>query len=143
MRIDVRRAYFYAPVQRPVFIEIPAEDRMPGDEDMVGELDFSLYGTRDAAQNWESAYSTFMEGIGFAKGRASPCIFRHSKRDLRVVVHGDDFTILGYEEDLDWFREHITRRFEVKIRGRKWKSYKMIFNFLISFILISKCTTKK
>ena len=31
--VDIKRAYFYAPVQRPVYIEIPKEDQMPGDED--------------------------------------------------------------------------------------------------------------
>ena len=36
---------------------------------------------------------------------------------LRAVVHGDDFTILGYEEDLDWFRRMISEEHEVKFRG--------------------------
>ena len=49
---DIKRAYFYAKVARPVFIEIPIEDRKPGNEGMVGKLNMSLYGARDAAQNW-------------------------------------------------------------------------------------------
>ena len=48
---DIKRAYFYAKVVRPVFIEIPVEDRKPGDDNLVGKFNFSLYGTRDAAQN--------------------------------------------------------------------------------------------
>ena len=52
LSIDVSRAYFYAKSIRPVFIQIPVEDRHPGDEGMVGRLNLSLYGTRDAAQNW-------------------------------------------------------------------------------------------
>ena len=34
------------------------------------------------------------------------------------MVHGDDFTLLGSEESLDWFREQIQSRYEVKLRGR-------------------------
>ena len=34
------------------------------------------------------------------------------------MVHGDDFTILGNEVDLDWFREEIAKKFEVKFRAR-------------------------
>ena len=34
--IDVKRTYFYAPVRTPIFIVLPAEDRLPGDEGMVG-----------------------------------------------------------------------------------------------------------
>ena len=33
-------------------------------------------------------------------------------------MHGDDFTILGDTEQLDWFRNKIADRFEVKFRGR-------------------------
>ncbi len=46
--------------------------------------------------------------FGFTKGLASPCVFYNEKRNLRVVVHGDDFTILGWANDLDWFKERIT-----------------------------------
>ena len=46
---DIKRAYFYARAVRPVYIEIPVEDRQPGDDGMVGRLNLSLYGTRDAA----------------------------------------------------------------------------------------------
>ena len=45
-------------------------------------------------------------------------MFKHSKRDIRVVVHGDDFTVLGYEEHLDWFKERISDKHEIKLRGR-------------------------
>ena len=35
LSVDVKRAYFYAPARRSIFIELPAEDRLPGDEDQV------------------------------------------------------------------------------------------------------------
>ena len=44
--IDIKRAYFHAAVQREVYVEIPVEDRMPGDEGMVGRLKVSLYDQR-------------------------------------------------------------------------------------------------
>ena len=37
---------------------------------------------------------------------------------MRLVVHGDDFTVLGLEEDLDWSRRKFSEVFEVKFRGR-------------------------
>ena len=33
---DVKRAYFHAPVTRPVYVELPKEDRLEGEEDIVG-----------------------------------------------------------------------------------------------------------
>jgi hypothetical protein len=39
-------------------------------------------------------------------------------RNLRIVVHGDDFTVLGHARELDWFRQKIKERYEVKFRAR-------------------------
>ena len=45
-------------------------------------------------------------------------MFCHHGRDVQLVIHGDDFTYLGYDEDLDWLTQEIQKIFEVKIRGR-------------------------
>ena len=55
--------------------------------------------------------------IGFQACLSTPCMFWHPKRNLRCVVHGDDFTMLGTHEQLMWFREQIKKRFQVKFRG--------------------------
>ena len=60
--IDVRRAYFYAPSRRTVYVELPPDDV---EEGMCGKLVKRMYGTRDVAQNWETGYTTFMRGVGF------------------------------------------------------------------------------
>ena len=36
----------------------------------------------------------------------------------QLVIHGDDFTLLGFEDDLNWFRDQISTRSEVKFKGR-------------------------
>ncbi len=85
---------------------------------MCGELQQSMYGTRDAAQNWEKEYSDFMMGIGFERGESTPCIFYHKDKELRAVVHGDDFTILGWGSNLDWCKCKVQEKFDMKHRGR-------------------------
>jgi hypothetical protein len=37
---------------------------------------------------------------------------------MDCVVHGDDFTILGYDEDLDELIEAMGKWFEIKVRGK-------------------------
>ena len=64
LTVDVKRAYFYAPVRRPIYIVLPDEDRLPGEEQMVGRLNLSLYGTRDAAQNWSKEYTRTLTSCG-------------------------------------------------------------------------------
>ena len=40
------------------------------------------------------------------------------RKDIRVVVHGDDFTILAKEGQLDEFKAAMENRFEVKLKAR-------------------------
>ena len=75
--IDVKKAYFHSPALRDIYVKLPPEDSEPG---MCGKLLKSLLGTRDAAQNWETAYSNFFVKIGFTRGKACPCAFYHSKK---------------------------------------------------------------
>ena len=111
---DVSRAYFYAAAQRPISVEIPVEDREPGDEGKVACLNVSLYGTRAAAQNWSNAYSSHLESTGFRRGKASPCNFWHESRQISLTVHGDDYTSTGPERSLRWLDAELQRKFEVK-----------------------------
>ena len=107
LTVDVKRAYFYAPARRPIYIELPVEDRLPGEEDLVAQLNLSLYGTRDAAQNWTKEYTRALQAAGFVAGKASPCNFFHEKAGMALSVHGDDFTVSGPERSLEWFRDFL------------------------------------
>ena len=64
---DVSRAYFYAPATRSLFVELPSEDE-EADMGEVGRLNVCLYGTRDAAREWQSTLSRRLEGLGFRMG---------------------------------------------------------------------------
>ena len=113
MSVDVKRAYFYAPARRPVYIEIPIEDYEDGDEMMVGKLNLSLYGTRDAAQNWAKEYTSLLVSNGFKVGTATPCDFHHPGREIYLTAHGDDFTIVGPGDSLEWMRAVFEGRYEI------------------------------
>ena len=119
MFIDVSKAYFHAPSQRPVYVVLPDEALEPHERGghICGRLNYSLYGTRDAAQNWENEYTKFLISLGFKRGLSSPCIFHHPERNMQLVVHGDDFTTLGEESDLTWLSAQFKKRFKIKVRG--------------------------
>ena len=113
MSVDVKRAYFYAAATRPLFIHIPAEDRDSEDAGMVAKLNLSLYGTRDAAQNWAATLTQFLNERGFITGRASPCNFHHPEKNMVLTVHGDDFTLGGSSASLSWMRKEFEKQWEV------------------------------
>ena len=89
---DVKKAYFYAPATRDVYVELPPERAQTG---MCATLHKSLYGTRDAALNWAQACSKVLLGMGIVKGQSSPCSFYHEGWQIRTVVHGYDFLSEG------------------------------------------------
>ena len=61
-----------------------------------------MYGMRPEASAWEADYSMKLEAFGMETGVANPTVFHHPGKEMRCVVHGDgdDFTFLGWEEDL-------------------------------------------
>ena len=66
--IDVSRAYFYAKSIRPTYIKLPEEDPRSGEPGLVGRLKYSMYGTRDAAQNLAEEYSATLVKAGYQRG---------------------------------------------------------------------------
>ena len=109
---DVSRAFFCAPARRQVFVELPPEDA--DHKSMIGELNFSMYGTRDAAQNWGEECAGTMTNAGFIRGKASPCTFYHPDKNLRTYIHGDDYVTVGKEADLKWLRNKLEEKYEIK-----------------------------
>ena len=110
---DVARAYFNAVIDRELYIELPEEDRVEG-EDMVGLLKLCLYGIQDAAKCWQEMVAEHLVSIGFVRGIGHPCVFAHPERSIRTVVHGDDYASAGPPEELKWLQKELEAKFEIR-----------------------------
>ena len=95
------------------FVELPAEIR---EEGYCAKLKYWLYGMRPAARAWEEEYAGKLAKEGFKQGRSVPTVFHHEGKRLSGAVHGDDFTFLGFEEDLWEMVELLKGWFELKVR---------------------------
>lgn len=95
-------------------MQLPTEDIGPGEEQMCGRLQFSMYGTRDAAQNWHQEYSQQFFDAGLQRGLASLCIFHHPHKGIRTYVHGDEYVSTGMPDALQWMREKLEGKYHVK-----------------------------
>ena len=115
MVVGVRRAYFYAKAQRPVFIEIPPGDFCEGREQYVAQLAMSLCGARDAGLNWSKEVANAMREMGFARGKACTCAYHYVDKALSAIVHGDDFLVVGPDESLLWPEEKSNEGLEWKV----------------------------
>ena len=103
MTNDVARAFFEAPMHRDVCIELPTEAMEPGEDPLewVGKLQMRLYGTKDAATNWQELVAEKMEKIGFKRGVYNPCTYYHAEKRLHTMVHGDDYCSVGERKDIE------------------------------------------
>ena len=115
MFIDISKAYLHADVLNDsIYVELPGEMNMP---DMCGRLLQALYGTRQAARAWEEEYTKTLKEAGFQRGKCNPCMNYHPIRDVRVLVHGDDFTVAGNESELKYVAEVFQNKYKTKVRG--------------------------
>jgi len=74
-----RPTYMQKPPEMYIYIDLPPGDEEPG---MCGKLNYTLYGTRDAAQSWELEYSGTLQKWGFIKGFSTGCVFRNPQRNI-------------------------------------------------------------
>ena len=112
MVCDVSRAFFYAPVQHEIYVELCEEAKKTVEDNMCAKLRMSMYGTKAAAQNWQKKVQEAMATLGFSIGKASPVLFYHPQRGLKCLVHGDDF-VSGEPVDLVWMRNELESKLEI------------------------------
>ena len=73
-----------------------------------------LYGTHDAAKEWQKTLSRHLHDIGFVPGRGHPAVSNHPERDMRVLVHGDDYLTSGHVGDLDCMKRKLEDQKEIQ-----------------------------
>ncbi len=101
---------------RQIFIELPWDDRPEG---MIGLLKYSLYGTRDAAANFEKTYTEVLVANDvFEQGLGSPVLFYSQVLDMELLVHGDDFVGAGDEDAILTLVKMLSAVFELKVRAQ-------------------------
>lgn len=114
MFIDVRKAHLNAKCEEEEWVELPEEMWKWG---RYAKLRRWLYGMRKAASGWEEDYAEKFKAEGFERGRGAPTVFWNKTTKVRVVVHGDDFTMSGEREELEEMRGKMQKWYEIKDRG--------------------------
>jgi hypothetical protein len=116
MFIDVKKAHlngFLEPGEL-AYVSLPDGCCAPG---RCGRLNRWLYGMRPAASAWEKDFTDRLKAMGFKAGKSAPTVFFDEGRGIRCVVHGDDFTFLGWEWDLMDVMKGMEKSYELKMRG--------------------------
>ena len=117
--IDITRAYFWAETdpEDPTYVALPSEDA-DHERGMCGLLKRHMYGTKAAADGWHTEMASTLSDFGFEVGDASACVFVHPDRRLKCSCHGDDLTTCGPKDALDWFKQRLEEKYELKEGAR-------------------------
>ena len=114
MFIDIKKAHLNGKLREDEFAYVQLPEEAGGG---VGRLRRWLYGMRPAASAWEEEYSDTVVTAGFMRGKSAPTVFWNPRSDARLVVWGDDFTVLGRDGDLREFRDELSKKYSVKVRA--------------------------
>ena len=85
---DISRAHFHSPVRRKVAIRMQGGPSCPSG---IAMLNRAMYGTKDAAQCFDSYCERTMEKLDYNIGVFNPCLYKHLIKDVSALRHGDDF----------------------------------------------------
>ena len=111
-QIDVKKAHLYGLATRRVSVDLP--DIAGGG---VGVLVRTLYGTRDAASAWEAEIDKVMSAYSLTRGLSNPCLWKCSKRDIALLVHGDDLVFSGSQVEFDRLCEYLLSAWKLSVKG--------------------------
>ena len=125
MVLDVSCAFLYADINRRVYIDLPAEDPGSISGKVVGKLEKAFYGTRDAPQAWLDELSKTLVVIGFTMSARFQGLDFHERLEVALVTHVDDLLCGGSEENLNWVRAELSKKYEVKGQVMKTPSIGM------------------
>ena len=74
----------------------------------------SMYGTRDAASNWERHWQGHLENWDHELGRNARSLFRNKKKKTSGLTHGDDFVVTGSKASLLELKKQLESVYPIK-----------------------------
>ena len=86
-------------------------------EGMCARLLKTMYGAQDASHVWQEHYTKKLLERGFVQGQAWTSVFRHPDKDVMLLVHGDDFLVLGDEDGQKYLKDTLSERYEFRCDG--------------------------
>jgi transposase InsO family protein len=109
--LDCKTAFLNADIDCEVYLHLPQGFNVPG---KLARLRKSIYGLKQASRLWNQMLHGILEGIGFQRSRADPCIYL--SESIVLFVYVDDILCM-YEKDVQFnqFFAEIQNKIQVSI----------------------------
>ena len=77
-------------------------------------LNRAMYGTKDAAQYFDSYCEQTMEKLDYNIGVFNPCLYKHPVKDVSALRHGDDSATVATLTQIAEIKEDLSKHLLVK-----------------------------
>ena len=87
-QFDVKTAFLQSPIEEEVYLEQPQEfvKRGSDGEKLLCRLNKSIYGLKQAANNWYKELANFLLRQGFTRSRNDHCLFARSEAEDHTFI---------------------------------------------------------
>uniref|UniRef100_A0AAV1UTQ2 Polyprotein n=1 Tax=Peronospora matthiolae TaxID=2874970 RepID=A0AAV1UTQ2_9STRA len=118
--VDVDTAFLYGDVEEEIYMDQP--DGFEDEESPTKKclLQKALYGTKQAARQWNSKLNRHLEDQGFKSSTADPCVFvRMAEEEYSIIViYVDDLMIFcKTKEHITSIKNALNEEFSIKDLG--------------------------
>ena len=124
MVFDVETAFLYGELEEEIFMKVPEGYRECGYEigdDEILELLMAIYGLIQAARQWWKKFMTLLEGIGFVRSLADPCLVKRTDKKtghtIYLGVHVDDASCIGNGKAIEKALDELKTKLTIKELG--------------------------
>ena len=118
--VDVDTAFLYGEVDEEIYMDQPDGFEDQGSPSKKCLLQKALYGTKQAARQWNSKLNHHLENQGFRSTAADPCVFFRVSTDEYsiIVIYVDDLMIFcKTKEQVVDIKNAIKEEFSIKDLG--------------------------
>ena len=122
-QFDVKTAFLHSPIEEEVYLEQPQEfvKRGSDGEKLVCRLNKSIYGLKQAANNWYKELANFLLRQGFTRSRNDHCLFPRSEAEdyTFILVWFDNIIVVsGSMTVVSDVKKALEATFHMEDRGR-------------------------
>lgn len=114
---DVNSAYLKSEIKEEVYVEQPEwyEPKENGGREHVWKLNKSMYGLHQSGKDWNTHLNAKLLSLGFKRCVSEPCVYVIG--GVIIGVYVDDLIVVGKVEDVEKWREIISREIDIKDMG--------------------------
>ncbi|XP_061477847.1 ubiquitin-like-conjugating enzyme ATG10 isoform X1 [Rhineura floridana] len=115
---DIDTAFLHGDLKEEIYMDLP-----PGSvsqEGFVCKLHKSIYGLRQSARCWNEKLDSVLQGMGFQRCKADPCVYvqRKGTQTNICAVYVDDIMYMYHDQQEEKeFREQLGRQVDTKNLG--------------------------